>query len=58
MRVLERSEQWPQAHALALQLAAAPANALPTNGPVQEKDTIANVAAMKKMPMSPPRSAA
>jgi len=28
VRVLERSEQWPQAHALALQLAEAPANAL------------------------------
>ena len=37
---------------------AAPANALPTNGPVHENDTMANVAAMKKMPMSPPRSAA
>ncbi|MNO29047.1 VRR-NUC domain protein [compost metagenome] len=28
VRVLERSEQWPEAHALAVQLAAAPANAL------------------------------
>ena len=35
---------------------AAPAKADPTRGPVHEKDTIASVAAMKKMPMMPPRS--
>ena len=37
---------------------AAPANADPTSGPVQEKDTMAKVAAMKKMPKMPPRSEA
>ena len=37
---------------------AAPAKALPTKGPVHENDTMASVAAMKKIPMIPPRSAA
>ena len=37
---------------------AAPANALPTRGPVHEKETMAKVAAMKKIPINPPRSAA
>ena len=37
---------------------AAPASALPTKGPVQENDTMASVAAMKKMPSKPPLSAA
>ena len=36
---------------------AAPATALPTRGPVQLKLTMASVAAMKKMPIRPPRSA-
>ena len=37
---------------------AAPANAVPTRGPVQEKETMARVAAMKKIPMIPPLSEA
>ena len=32
-------------------------NAVPIKGPVQEKETIANVAAMKKIPINPPLSA-
>ena len=37
---------------------AAPASADPTKGPVHENDTMAKVAAMKKMPTMPPRSEA
>ena len=37
---------------------AAPAKAPPMSGPVQEKETIANVAAIKKIPMIPPLSEA
>ncbi len=37
---------------------AAPAKAPPISGPVQEKETIANVAAIKKIPIIPPLSEA
>src|SRR5580698_5049520 len=36
-------------------LSSAPTNKVPSIGPVQEKETIANVSAMKKMPPSEPR---